>query len=30
LSRLTFQPALNQYGAPYASFTFQVRDNGGI
>ena len=26
---LTFQPDPNGFGAPYASFTFQVQDNGG-
>ncbi|MCB9875897.1 MAG: tandem-95 repeat protein, partial [Planctomycetaceae bacterium] len=29
LSRLTFRPAQDRNGSPYASFTFQVRDNGG-
>ena len=29
LSQLTFTPALNANGAGYASFTFQVQDNGG-
>ncbi|MFO0796528.1 MAG: tandem-95 repeat protein [Gemmataceae bacterium] len=27
--RLTFAPATNASGTPYASFTFQVRDDGG-
>ena len=27
--RLGFQPAANQSGSPYATFTFQVRDSGG-
>ncbi|MHB0966601.1 MAG: tandem-95 repeat protein [Bellilinea sp.] len=27
---LVYTPALNGNGAPYASFTFQVRDDGGI
>ncbi|MHC5541767.1 Ig-like domain-containing protein, partial [Singulisphaera rosea] len=27
--KLKFAPAANATGAPYASFTFQVRDNGG-
>ena len=26
---LRFQPALNAFGSPYTTFTFQVRDNGG-
>ena len=26
---LTFSPAAGAYGSPYASFTFQVEDNGG-
>ncbi|NCA82990.1 MAG: exo-alpha-sialidase, partial [Opitutae bacterium] len=26
---LTFTPAANAYGSPYASFTFQVQDDGG-
>lgn len=26
---LTFQPDPDEFGAPYTSFTFQVRDNGG-
>ena len=26
---LTFQPDLDEFGTPYTSFTFQVRDNGG-
>jgi len=29
LSKLTFTPAMNESGSPYASFTFQVQDNGG-
>ena len=29
LNKLTFAPAANANGAGYASFTFQVRDNGG-
>src|SRR5204862_4843282 len=27
---LVFPPAADAYGAPYASFTFQVQDDGGI
>src|SRR6185369_7055249 len=27
--RLTFSPAANANGSPYATFTFQVRDDGG-
>jgi hypothetical protein len=29
IGNLKFTPAANTNGAPYASFTFQVRDNGG-
>src|SRR5262249_37848842 len=29
LGRLTFSPAANANGTSYASFTFQVQDNGG-
>jgi hypothetical protein len=29
LSKLTFTPAINEHGSPYASFTFQVQDDGG-
>ena len=29
-SRLTFMPSANEYGNDYASFTFQVRDDGGV
>lgn len=28
--KLTFTPVLNGNGKPYASFTFQVQDNGGV
>ena len=27
---LTFQPDPDEFGSPYTSFTFQVRDNGGV
>ena len=30
LGNLVFTPAANASGTPYASFTFQVRDNGGM
>lgn len=30
LGRLTFAPAANANGEGYATFTFQVRDNGGV
>ena len=29
-NKLTFSPAANANGSPYATFTFQVQDNGGI
>jgi len=29
-SQLVFQPDADENGTPYATFTFQVRDNGGI
>ncbi len=30
IPNLTFTPALNEYGASYTDFTFQVKDDGGI
>src|SRR5439155_12086 len=30
IPNLTFNPAANASGSPYATFTFQVQDNGGI
>src|SRR5947209_5153874 len=29
-NKLVFTPAANANGSPYASFTFQVQDNGGV